>query len=142
MLYFDTSYLVRLYTTDPGWAKVRALAATDTVACCLHGQAEVIAAFHRKFREAAVTRKELETLLTQFELDCRAGAFQWLPLSAAVLERLIGIYRRLPSTVALRAADAIHLACAAENRFTEIHSNDIRLLAATVHFGLDGANIC
>jgi predicted nucleic acid-binding protein len=142
MLYFDTSYLVRLYTTDQGWAKVRALAATETVACCLHGQAEVLAALHRKFREAAVTQKELETLLGQFELDCSAGAFQWLPLSAAVLARLIGIYRTLPSTVALRGADAIHLACAAENRFTEIHSNDIRLLAATVHFGLRGSNIC
>ena len=53
MLNFDTSYLVRLHTRDQGWERVR------TLACCLHGQTEAVAAFHRKFREGALNEKEL-----------------------------------------------------------------------------------
>ena len=36
VIYFDTSHLVRLYYSDPGAESVRALAATDHVACAAH----------------------------------------------------------------------------------------------------------
>jgi predicted nucleic acid-binding protein len=141
MLYFDTSYLVRLHTKDAGWEKVRALAATDTVHCCLHGQAETVAAFHRKSREGAISHKELRVLLAEFDRDCHAGAFNWLSLTPAVIERVASTYATLPATFHLRAADAIHLACAAESAFKEIHSNDARLLGAAAHFSLRGVNV-
>jgi predicted nucleic acid-binding protein len=141
MLYFDTSYLVRLHTRDPGWEKVRALAATDSLACGLHGQAEAVSAFHRKFREGAIDEKEFHELLVEFDRDCQAGAFYWLPISTAVMERLKKAFRSLPPSVHLRAADAMHLVCAAENALKEVYSNDEHLLAGASHFGLRGVNV-
>ena len=141
MLYFDTSYLVRLYTRDHGWEKVRALASSDSLTCCIHGQAETIAAFHRKFREGVLAQKELGTLLTEFKKDSKGGAYRWLPLSPAVVDRVASTFARLPAAVPLRAADAIHLACTADAGLAKIYSNDTRLLTAAFHFGLAGENI-
>ncbi len=141
MIYFDTSYVARLYFEDPGWEKVRALAGTDRLACCIHGRAETVASFHRKFREGAVNSSDLSTLLRQFDRECELGAFRWLPLSEAVISRLARVCASLPAAVVLRAADALHLACASENGLKQVYSNDPRLLASASHFGLAGVNV-
>jgi predicted nucleic acid-binding protein len=141
VLYFDTSYLVRLYTKDASWEKVRALAQTDSLACCIHGQAEAVAAFHRKFREGALNPKEFGTLLAEFARDSNAGAYRWLPLSPTVASRVASTFARLPSTITLRAADAVHLACAADAGFAKVYSNDKHLLNAASYFGLAGENL-
>jgi predicted nucleic acid-binding protein len=141
VIYLDTSYLVRLYFEDPGFKEVRELAATDHVACALHGQAEMVAAFHRKFRERAIPLKSFRALLAQFETDHNAGAFQWLPSSPDVLQRVRDVYARLPASVYLRGADALHLATAALNGSGIVYSNDVHLLAAAGSFGVKGVNV-
>jgi len=140
VIYFDTSYLVRLYFEDPGFTVVTELALADHVASAAHGQAEMLAAFHRKLREGAVTPKPYQTLLSQFETDREAGAFHWLPAGPEVLERIRTVYAGLPRTVYLRGADALHLATAAANGFKAVYSNDAHLLAAAPHFKLKGLN--
>jgi predicted nucleic acid-binding protein len=141
MIYFDVSYIIRLYFEDNGWERVRALAATAPVACSLHGYSEVIAALHRKYREKVLTPGQYRQTLEQFALDCDEDAYMWLPVSAAVSSRLKKSFETLPRTVFLRASDALHLACAAENHFREIYSNDRILLAAASHFALRGIDV-
>lgn len=141
MLYFDTSYLVRLYLEDAGADAVRSLAAGDDIACSLHGRIETVAAFHRAYREKRLARTAYLAVLDQFDEDEATGAFSWLPISEALPRRVQEIYRKAPADVFLRAADALHLASAKENGFREIHSHDERMLAAAPLFGLKGKNI-
>jgi len=142
VIYFDSPYIVRLYLDDPGWEAVRKLSTQAPVACCAHGFAEVVSAVHRKFREDALTRVQYRQVLEQFAVDCSEKAFNWLPLTSAVTARVALVYETLPKTAFfLRAADAIHLACAAENHFREVYTNDRRLLSAAQYFGLSGLNV-
>ncbi len=140
MIYLDTSYLVRLYFEEPGFPIVRELVTTDQIACAVHGQAEILSAFHRKFREGVITPRAYQARLDQFEADREAGAFHWLPAGPEVLERIGAVYAGLPRTVYLRGADALHLATAAANGFKAVYSNDSHLLAAAQHFKLKGLN--
>lgn len=120
---------------------MRTLARTDRLAGCLHGQAETVAVFHRKLREGTLRPRELGILLAEFDRDAEAGAFRWLPLSASVVQRLSATYANLPAAVAVRAADALHLACAAEAGLGTVFSNDARILKAAPHFGIVGKDI-
>jgi predicted nucleic acid-binding protein len=141
MIYLDSSYLVRLYYKDAGFETVRQLAATDAVACAQHGQAEVIAALHRKLREGSLTNNQYRVVVQEFADEIQAGAFVWLPLSQSLFDRIRAVFASLPATFFLRSADAMHLCAAAGNAFREIYSNDTNLLAAAHHFGVRGKNV-
>jgi predicted nucleic acid-binding protein len=141
VIYFDTSYLVRLYYADAGADAVRALAATDHLACAAHGQAEMMAAFHRKLRERAIRAPAYAALLGQVRAHIEVGAFQWLAQNEEIMARIRNVYQKLPAAVFLRGADAIHLATAADAGFRIIYSNDGHLLAAARHFGIEGRNV-
>ncbi len=140
--YYDVSYLMKLQCAEHGSIEVGLHARTvDVIHCCMHGRAEFVSACHRKVREGVADLGQLQAFLAQLEADTLAGGLCWLPLTESVIQRVEAVYRHAPATTYLRAADALHLACAAENQFTEIYSNDRHLLAAAPLFGLAGVNV-
>ena len=80
-------------------------------------------------------------LLRQLAVDDEQGAIQWLPIARDTLGKVAAVYAALPAVVFLRAADALHLATAAQHGFGSVCSNDGHLLAAAPHFGLAGRNV-
>jgi predicted nucleic acid-binding protein len=141
VIFFDTSYLVRLYLEENGSDVVRHLAAQDDIASSWHAQPELLCSLHRAYREQRLTQEELKAQQMQFATDQNAGAYTWLALRESILSRLQSVIANLEVTTFLRAADALHLACAAEHGFTEVYSNDRHFLAAAPLFGLKGINV-
>lgn len=141
-VYFDVSYLAKLHWREPGTEQVCALADTlPAIACSYHGRAEFAAVGHRKIREKAADLAQARSAFAQLELDTHAGGILWQPLTPAVYARVESFFLRDSGTVFLRAADALHLACASEYGYREVYSNDRHFLAAAPLFGLKGINI-
>jgi predicted nucleic acid-binding protein len=141
MIFFDTTYLVRLYLDDRGHESVRELATQNRITSSWHGQAEIFCTLHRAFREKRLNAEEYQSQREQVQWDRQAEAYLWFPLTDSILSRVDHVLAAAPATIFLRAADALHLACAAENGFTEVYSNDRYFLAAAPLFGLHGVNV-
>lgn len=140
--YFDTSYIVRLYLQDEGFGRVREIADSATgISSAWHAQAEIIAAFHRAFREGRLNQTTYDAVLGQFLNEATDGFYRWLPLTDSTQKRLENFFRKAPPTTFIRAADALHLACAAAHGFAEVHSNDRHFLLAAPLFGMEGVNV-
>ena len=143
-LYFDSNYLFRLYSTEPGAEQAQALAQkADTVATAWHGRAELASILLRKRRENAFSMGIVHEIFQQMRDDVATGFVTFLPLTEAVMVRLESVLLAAssPSTASLRATDALHLACAAEHGFTEVYSNDRHFLTVAPLFGMRGINV-
>ena len=141
-LYFDTNYLFRLYSTESGAVAVQELAkGVGAIASAWHGRAELASILLRKRREAALTKDAAEEIRGQIADDVALGLVAFLPLTEAVMTRLETVLAEAPATTNIRAADALHLACAAEHGFDTVYSNDRLVLAAAPIFGLKGVNV-
>lgn len=142
MIYVDACYVVKCYVMEPGTPEVRELFAdADSVAACIHTRVEFMAAVHRHYREQRLTATEVSNVVEDFERDCRSGFGTWFDLDDAIARRASAAIRGLPNNVFIRAGDALHLACAAANGFTEVFSNDRHLLKAAAFFGVRGTNV-
>jgi predicted nucleic acid-binding protein len=93
MVYFDTSYLVRIYIDDEGFDLVRSLLDTSPIASSFHGEIETIAAFHRVYREKRITRNHYLQLRNQFQDDSQAGAYAWLSAVRELVPKLAEVYQ-------------------------------------------------
>ena len=137
MSYFDSSYIAKFYLDEPESEAVRRLAESlGQVRCAVIGQAEVAAVFHRKLREGAFDAGAFRELMGQFVDDCGQGLWTWLPLTTALAAKTAAAFARLPRSVFLRAADALHLICAQEHGLPEIYTNDRHMSAGARHFRL------
>jgi predicted nucleic acid-binding protein len=142
MRYFDTTYLYRVYSAEPGHQAVKhLLTKSNRIASAWHGRAEFASIVLRKRREGSDSPNHLAALESQFQNDLQSGLVQFFPLTESVMLRLENTLRFAPSTTNLRAADALHLACAAEHGFKEVYSNDKHFLTAAPLFGLKGVNV-
>ena len=141
-LYFDTSYLFRLYSFESGHDAVKKLLDNcDRVVSAAHARAEFAAIVLRKRREKSDSAAYLAELQEQFLDEYHDGHIALLSLSEAVFERLESTLRRAPRDTFIRASDALHLACAAEHGFDEVYSNDRHFLATAPLFGLRGRDV-
>ena len=142
MIYFDTAYIAKCYLNEHGSEAVRALAAeSERVACCAFGRLELAATIHRNLREGKITPAQSRVIFNQFDLDESNHIWTWLPVSSELLAGATARFRTMKSSTWLRAADALHLACATEHGFKEIFSNDRHLLAAAPAFKIKGRNV-
>ncbi|RBP42510.1 hypothetical protein DES53_106219 [Roseimicrobium gellanilyticum] len=67
MIYFDSCYIAKFYLAEPDSPKVISFARQHpNIACLLLGKAEVLAVFHRKYRENVVDAKGFALLCDQF----------------------------------------------------------------------------
>ena len=137
----DPKYTVKGWQQAAAGYAVRALAESVPVASSWHAQAELLCTFPRAFRECRLNREAYQTQRSQFSSDQSASAFNWLPVTEATLSHLDRVLAKAPDTTFLRAADALHPACAAEHGYSEVYSNDRHFLAAAPLFGLKGINI-
>lgn len=123
MIYFDTAYIVKCYVHEPCSLEVRRLLGQhQTAACCALGRIEFATSILRAVREQRLDGRVIQTVFTIRDEDDQNGVWNWLPLSAQVLEATIHSLRKLAPSVIIRAGDAIHLACAREHGFREIHT--------------------
>ncbi len=143
MIYLDSSYLVKLYLHEHGSEAVETWlsAQSGQVVCCLHGRLEMIAAFKRQQREFRLDENAVRSVVKRLEKEEKVGVIRWLPINPLLMESACARMQKLAPAIFLRAADALHLACAAEAGLKAIYSHDRHFLTAAPHFGLKGIDI-
>ncbi len=142
MIYFDSNYLIKCYVAEPGSAEVLRLAQSESGrACAVHGRLEFWSGIKRHVREGNLTSHAAQKVFRQFTLDESAGLWMFLPASLDLIQVACNRLAALPDQIVCRAADALHLACAATEGFSAIYSHDKHVLIAAPFFGIEGRDV-
>lgn len=142
MIYFDTSYILKCYLNEAGSTPVRRLAeSTEGMGCGLHGRVEFWTAVKRNVRERLISAEEAAATLQRFQEDEANGVWHWFPVETNCVRLACQRIAAAPGTVFLRAADALHLACAVAQGFQEIYTHDRHMLTAATAFGLTARDV-
>jgi predicted nucleic acid-binding protein len=141
-LYFDTAYVAKCYLNETDSDEVRKLAYGSSGLCSSSWSIpEMACVFQRQIREFKVPTGQIIRAREFFLQDIQSGIWSLLPLSEHFLFRVSSLVSALSPSQYLRAGDAVHLVTAQEAGFTEIWSNDRRLLKAAPAFGLTGKSV-
>jgi len=123
MLYVDTSVLVALCTHEANTAQAHKwyAACTDDIASASWCVTEFASALGIKQRTGQITPAHAQTSWAQFERMC-ANDLQLLPVELGQFHQAASLCK--DAIAALRAGDALHLACAIEARATGLITLD------------------
>ena len=125
MIFCDTSTLAKYYVPELETPVVQAkLDAEDRVCLSDLARTEMMAVFHRRFREKKWSRSEFLAAVRQFTKDDLAGFWTWAPLDRDLTREAAKVFTTLPESIFLRAADCLHLVTALRQGFSEIHTHD------------------
>lgn len=142
MIYFDAAYIAKCYLNEPGAEQVRKVAYdADGLASCELARLEFASILRRHAREGHITRREMAAVVKDFDQDERNGVWRWHGVTPDLLEKARAAVLKLPDTVFVRAGDALHLACAAEQNFRQVYTNDRHMLQAAPYFRLTGVDV-
>jgi len=142
MIYLDSCYILKCYLTENGSEEVRQLTeSANGLASCILARIEFSAAVHRHQREGQLSRKDAAHVLDCFQQDEQAGLWNWYGLTQNLLDHVFSSFQFMDPLLFVRTNDALHLACAFQQGFKDIYSNDRHLLAAAPAFSLNGINV-
>ena len=134
--YIDTSVLVKRYVSEPGSDALDSFLMTaqpDLIASELI-RLELVSTFGRKRREGRFTSADLDKLQIQADADLLSGRIELVSLRGDLIQRALGLRRRLVQPLA--TLDAIHLASALTQRVDVFMTNDQQLTRAATEAGL------
>ena len=135
MLYVDTSVLVALFTNEVKTADVVKWYATctDDLASAAWCVTEFASALGIKQRTGQLTEAQAQNAWVQFERMC-ANDLQLLPVEAVAFHKAALL--SMDVKAALRAGDALHLACAVEGKAHGMVTLDAVLAKSAKHLKL------